>query len=459
MKTLYVRIVVTFLLIAVISSAAALLLSNSYYSAKLRDYNEQKILRISQEIRGLYEEIPGLALGEYLTRIANMGFQVYAVDDSLRGTFYGSPFKHKEIERDTIVRVLNGETYHGVMEERHLLLVTGFFENSIRNSIGLPVRSGGKTIALFIRPDMEQQIGEVRILMALLLGFTFLLSLVLIVISTRFIVKPVQKLTEATNKIVGGDYNIRMDVTRRDEIGNLARHFTQMAQSLEKLDQMRQEFVANVSHEIQSPLTTIQGFAQSMLEKGASPEEERRYLRIIEEESRRLSSLSKELLTLAALDKETSALKPSSFRLDEQIRQIFITTEWQWTEKELQLQLDLPELVIRADSQLLYQVWLNLIANSIKFTRPGDTISVQIRQEQQEILVSIGDTGPGIPPEDLPHIFDRFYKGDKSRNRSRSGSGLGLSIAHKIVALHRGSIEAKSLPGEGTLFQIRLPKL
>ncbi|MFB7816562.1 sensor histidine kinase [Paenibacillus chitinolyticus] len=459
MKTLYVRIVVTFLLIAVISSAAALLLSNSYYSAKLRDYNEQKILRISQEIRGLYEEIPGLALGEYLTRIANMGFQVYAVDDSLRGTFYGSPFKHKEIERDTIVRVLNGETYHGVMEERHLLLVTGFFENSIRNSIGLPVRSSGKTIALFIRPDMEQQIGEVRILMALLLGFTFLLSLLLIVISTRFIVKPVQKLTEATNKIVGGDYNIRMDVKRRDEIGNLARHFTQMAQSLEKLDQMRQEFVANVSHEIQSPLTTIQGFAQSMLEKGASPEEERRYLRIIEEESRRLSSLSKELLTLAALDKETSALKPSSFRLDEQIRQIFITTEWQWTEKELQLQLDLPELVIRADSQLLHQVWLNLIANSIKFTRPGDTISVQIRQEQQEILVSIGDTGPGIPPEDLPHIFDRFYKGDKSRNRSRSGSGLGLSIAHKIVALHRGSIEAKSLPGEGTLFQIRLPKL
>ncbi|WP_217557119.1 cell wall metabolism sensor histidine kinase WalK [Paenibacillus sp. GbtcB18] len=459
MKTLYVRIVVTFLLIAVISSAAALLLSNSYYSAKLRDYNEQKIMRISQEIRGLYEEFPGLALGEYLTRIANMGFQVYAVDDSLRGTFYGSPFKHKEIERDTIVRVLNGETYHGVMEERHLLLVTGFFENSIRNSIGLPVRSDGKTIALFIRPDMEQQIGEVRILMALLLGFTFLLSLVLIVISTRFIVKPVQKLTEATNKIVGGDYNIRMDVTRRDEIGNLARHFTQMAQSLEKLDQMRQEFVANVSHEIQSPLTTIQGFAQSMLEKGASPEEEQRYLRIIEEESRRLSSLSKELLTLAALDKETSVLKPSSFRLDEQIRQIFITTEWQWTEKELQLQLDLPEMVIRADSQLLHQVWLNLIANSIKFTRPGDTISVQIRQEQQEILVSIGDTGPGIPPEDLPHIFDRFYKGDKSRNRSRSGSGLGLSIAHKIVALHRGSIEAKSLPGEGTVFQIWLPKL
>ncbi|WP_068775984.1 cell wall metabolism sensor histidine kinase WalK [Paenibacillus sp. FJAT-26967] len=464
MKTLYIRIVITYIFIAMLSSILALAAVNAFYMYQLKDYNERKILNISKEIKQLYEQTPQLELANYLTRIANLGFQLYTVDEKLSGTYYGEPFKHTKLATEAIERVLSGETYNGIKEEEHFLMITGFFENSLRNSIGIPIQAGDTTYALFVRPNLEQQIGEVRVIVALLFVLTFIFSTLFIAIFTRYIVKPVKKLTQATNEIVGGNYDMVMDVSRKDEIGNLARHFAQMAQSLKKLDDMRLEFVANVSHEIQSPLTSIQGFANAILTGTADPEEKTRYLHIIEEESKRLSSLSKQLLTLAALDKQTNLVKPQSFRLDEQIRQILITTEWQWAEKQIVLDLDLPEVVITADPQLLHQVWFNLITNSIKFSQLGGTLSVCIQKDissdtAASCTVTIRDTGAGIAEEDLPYVFDRFYKADKARQRPGSGSGLGLSIAHKIINLHHGTIEIDSILGQGTTFRIRLQEL
>jgi len=415
-------------------------------------------MSIGKEIRSLYERTPDADLGSYLTSIANMGFQIYAVNDRLEGTFYGAPFKHPQIDEAVIRSVLAGEPYRGDLERKQFLKVIGYFENSVKNSVGLPVSVKGQPYALFVRPNLEEQIGEVRVLIALLLGVTFVISIGLIAIFARTIVKPVKKLTAATHQIVRGDYRIELEVTRRDEIGNLARDFTQMAASLKQLDEMRQEFVANVSHEIQSPLTSIQGFAQAILDQETTPEESRRYLRIIDEESRRLSQLSKQLLTLAALDKESNVLKLTAFRLDEQLRQIVIVTERQWADKKLHIDLELPEIVVTGDYQLLYQVWMNLIANGIKFTPPGGTIGIEI-EVREGIAVRIADTGIGISDEELPHIFERFYKADKARNRAHAGSGLGLAIAWKIVRLHQGTIEAKSEPGKGATFTVVLPHL
>lgn len=458
MKTLYFRIVVVFMLIALASVLLALLVSNLYAQNNLKNYNEQKIRNIGQEIVSLYGTFPDMDLDGYLTRVASMGFQIYAVDDRLKGKYYGGEFRHKKIDPAQIRRVLDGGTYHGISEKRYWLNIVGFFENSVQNSVGLPIQANGHPYALFIRPNLEQQFGDIRLLLAFLLGVTFVTSLLLIAIFSRYIVRPVQKLTVATNEIVRGNYDIAMDVARRDEIGNLARHFTQMAQSLKRLDDMRQEFVANVSHEIQSPLTSIQGFAQTMLSQEATAEEQERYLRIIEAESRRLSSLSQQLLTLAALDKDTNAIKATRFRLDEQIRQVIILTEWQWTEKRLSIDVSLPEIVVTGDAQLLHQVWLNLLTNSIKFSKPGGTIQISLTLER-DVAVVFRDTGIGIAESELPRIFDRFYKADKARNRSRSGSGLGLAIVKKIVELHQGSVEARSKLGEGTSITVTLPHL
>jgi len=458
MRSLYYRIVLTFMLIALISGVLALLVSNAYYTNKLKRFNEQKIRQVGQEIVSLYEEAPQLSLDAYLNRIAKMGFQFYAVNERMEGTFYGGVFRHTEIDPAIVRDVLDGRTYHGIQEQRYWLRIAGMFENSVRNSVGLSVQAQGHRYALFVRPNLEQQFGDVRIVLGILLSVTFALSLVLIVIFTRYIVGPVKRLTSATQEIVGGHYDVALDVSRGDEIGNLARHFTQMAQSLKQLDEMRQTFVANVSHEIQSPLTSIQGFAEALLNKDVEPGEETRYLQIIAEEARRMSSLSRQLLTLAALDKEQHALQPAAYRLDEQLRQALILTEWQWSEKRLTVEPDLPEVVITADMSLLQQVWLNLIVNSIKFTEPGGTIGIRV-ELTREVAVTVRDTGIGMTPGQVSRIFDRFYKADQARSRadSEGGSGLGLSIAKKIVELHGGSIEAESAPGRGTTIRVRLP--
>ncbi len=454
MKTLYLRIVVTFVLISLVSSLFALWIAGFYYQSQLKDENERKVMRIGEEIRALYGQTSGLDFDVYLKHIANMGFQIYAVNERLEGAYYGRPFKHEKLEPEQIRNVLAGGTYDGIRKERGLLL--GFFENSLRNSVGLPIQVGEQSYALFIRPDLEQQIGEIRLFMAVLMGVAFVSSVALIVIFSRSIVRPVKHLTRATHQIVGGHYDVALNVSRRDEIGNLARDFTAMAQSLKQLDEMRQEFVANVSHEIQSPLTSIQGFAQTILDREATPEEAERYLTIIAKESNRLSSLSKQLLTLAALDKEAGLIRKTPFRLDEQIRQALIVTEWQWSEKRLNVEPELAEIIVSADPQLLYQVWFNLIVNAIKFSRPGGTIRIETAIER-EVTVTVTDTGIGIGEEELPHIFERFYKADKSRTPARSGSGLGLAIVRRIVELHGGSVSVSSNPGEGSAFTVRLP--
>ncbi|CAM4094887.1 sensor histidine kinase [Lederbergia lenta] len=455
MKSLYFRIVATFALVALVSGIIAFLFSNLYYHSKLKDFNEKKILEISREIAYLHEhnELP---MDEFLTSVANMNFQLYLVDENLQGTQYGDRFRNYDLEENIIKSILHGNTYYGISDFQSNLFVTGFFKDNLENSIGIPITVDGQTKALFVRPNVEKQFGEMRIVFSLLLGITFLLSLLLILIFTTFIVRPIKRLTKAARKIASGNYHIQLESNRSDEIGALANDFGRMAKSLQKLDDMRQEFVSNVSHEIQSPLTSIQGFTKAIRTKTVSKEEADRYLSIIEQESSRLSSLSKQLLMLSSLDKQVKSISKTEFRLDEQIREVILVTEWQWNQKNIEINLDLREIVINADEQLLFQVWMNLIANSIKFTDESGAIYISAKVDD-DIIVVVRDTGTGIPVEELAQIFDRFYMADKSRNRTKSGSGLGLSVVKKIIDIHGGTISVSSELRKGTEFIIRLP--
>ncbi|MDH6353356.1 MULTISPECIES: cell wall metabolism sensor histidine kinase WalK [Brevibacillus] len=457
MRSLYFRVVLMFVAIVIISGTLGFLLANEYYQRNMRTYNEQKITRIGQQIIDLYEHnAASMDLPAFMTHVANLNFQLYLVDENGQVQTFGAPFRDQQIEPQIVQKVLAGETYRGIAEEQHGLFVTGFFENTLKNSIGLPLEAEGRKYALFVRPSIEQQFGEVHVMFAVLLVAMFLLSLMFILIFTRYLVRPIQKLSQATKKLAEGEYEIQLDISRRDEIGELAANFAQMTESLKQLDDMRQEFVSNVSHEIQSPLASIQGFSQAIRSGGMPEAQKAEYLAIIEEESRRLSSLSKQLLTLASLDKETGLYEPSEYRLDEQLRQVVLLLERQWQQKKLELELELPDTLVTADKQLFNQVWINLLSNSIKFTPPHGTIFVSIRQSP-DIAVIIRDTGIGISEEERQHIFERFYKGDKSRNREATGSGLGLAIVQKIVQVAKGSIEIDSQTGVGTTIKVTLP--
>jgi len=264
---------------------------------------------------------------------------------------------------------------------------------------------------------------------------------------------------DALERIAKGDFSVRLENHLQDNrmVGPLVQSVNTVALELNKLEAMRQEFVSNVSHEIQSPLTSIRGFARALQNEQLGPAERAHYLTIIEAESMRLSKLSDNLLKLAALDAENARFAPKHYRLDRQIRDVILTCEPQWSEKRIELDVALDELGITADEELLSQVWINLVHNSIKFTPDGGNVRVELRRQGPCVLFSITDTGIGIAAEDQPHLFERFFKADPARERAHGGSGLGLAIAHKIVALHRGTISVASAPSAGATFSVSLP--
>lgn len=262
---------------------------------------------------------------------------------------------------------------------------------------------------------------------------------------------------DAINRIAKGDFNVNLDIKLKHEWGELIEGFNHMAEQLNQMEQMKQEFISNVSHEIQSPLTSISGFARALHNEQLTHEERLHYLDIIETESKRLSKLSDNLLRLTSLEAK-NPLQRKKYRLDLQIRGIILACEPQWLERGIEMDVELEKAEIVADEDLLIQVWMNLISNGIKFTPAGGTITVRMRSEGNEVVTHVSDTGIGIAEEDQGRIFERFFKADKSRNRGVSGSGLGLSIVQKIIDMHQGSIAVSSQPNEGTTFTVRLPK-
>ncbi len=267
---------------------------------------------------------------------------------------------------------------------------------------------------------------------------------------------------DAMSSISKGDFNVKLanqfKHKKNHPFGKIVESINEMAVELSQIEQMRQEFISNVSHEIQSPLASISGFATVLKQSDLTLKEREHYLEIIETESRRLASLSDNLLKLTSIESQHHPFEPVAYRLDKQIREIILSCEPQWVTKSLKLDISLDEVEITADEELMSQVWINLINNSIKFTPSGDSLKIALYQHGQEAVVTIADTGMGIAEEDQEHIFERFYKVDKSRNRRLSGSGLGLSITKKIIEMHDGSIRVQSKLNEGTLFTVTLLK-
>lgn len=271
-----------------------------------------------------------------------------------------------------------------------------------------------------------------------------------------------EPILEAMERIARGDFQVRVDPTLGTNtfVSELANSVNQMAVELSQMEQLRQEFISNVSHELQSPLTSIRGFAQALRDEQLSAEERNHYLSIIETESARLSRITDNMLKLASLESEHVQVHRRAYRLDKQIRGLILAYEPQWTANAIEIDAALDEVVLNADEDMLSQVWSNLLHNSIKFTTAGGSVSVAMRQRQDGYVeCRITDTGVGISEDDQAHIFERFYKADASRERSRkgSGSGLGLAIAKKIVELHHGTIAVTSRRGAGTTLTVALP--
>lgn len=460
MRTLYVRIILTTMFIMVASSILGFVATNIHYHYFLKPQNDKKITETAYQIADMYEYNTNQSISEYLQSISQIGYKLHTIDEDGHEQSYGKPFSSEALDHEVVSSIIDGEIYHGIKNYPWSPFITGFFDHTLSNTIGVPITVDGETKALFVRPYMMQQFGELRIFLSILLILLLFFSFVIVLVSTRYLVKPIQNLTEATHKIAAGNYHIKLNVTRRDEIGRLARDFSQMSTSLERTEEKREEFVASVSHEIQSPLTSIQGFSQALQEEDIPADEQQRYLSIIEKESRRLSVLSSQLLTLSFLDSEADLEEFVPLHIENQLKEVISTTEWQWRQKNLTISVEKEELDIRVlgDPKLLYQVWMNLLTNAIKYTPEYGEILIEIINHKDKIEVYFSDTGIGISEEDMAYLFERFYRVDKARTRTDHSTGLGLSIVQKIIELHNGSITAQSKMGEGSSFIVTLRK-
>ena len=274
------------------------------------------------------------------------------------------------------------------------------------------------------------------------------------------LVKPLRQMSAAARSFGAGDFSVRVQVTSQDEIGQLAASFNNMANSLSISEGTRRSFIANVSHELKTPMTTIAGFIDGILDGTIPKAEQDKYLQIVSSEVKRLSRLVRSMLDLSRIENGEMSLKPEQFNITRTLVDTLLTFEQQIDEKQLEirgLENARPQTVY-GDQDLLHQVVYNLIENAVKFSNQGGYIAVQVIDGIDRTTVVIENSGQGISAEELPRIFERFYKTDRSRSQDKNGMGLGLYIVRTVLKLHGGDISASSKEGEYCRFEFSIPK-
>ena len=316
-------------------------------------------------------------------------------------------------------------------------------------------RSGTVQGYVFVTSDIENILSVWSAFLyvaAMVTLLVFIAAIVMSLIYSKIMARPLDEIAAASRKFARGDFTPRVKQVEdpTDEMGALIDSFNKMADSLETSDKRRSEFIANISHELRTPMTTISGFADGILDGTIPPEESEKYLRSIRDETRRLSRLVRDMLDLSQTKSRVAdASRRSSFDLTELVLQTLLSFEARATKKNVDVDPQLPDnhIIVRADKDAITQVIYNLVDNAVKFAAPGSCITLRLYKDGGKAYVSIKDVGETIPPEDLPFIFDRFHKSDRSRSLDKDGVGLGLYLVKEIINSHDEDIAVKSEAG------------
>lgn len=447
-RSLYIRVVLTFLVSVIAGTVISFFVSTMIFEDQLNENAQINIRNFGQDIVQIYKTLPLSEAESYVSGMKLLNsYHIRIYDATGQFQSYGKLNGHKSatVTKEQLKKVLDG----GVVQDNPNGIATVL--------LGLPVKTEMGAKAMFFETLTPPSSLFVVQWASIFATCSLIAGSIIILIASIFLVRPIKKLTKATKRIAAGDFNVKLNIKQTGELGTLARSFEEMIHDLQQLEQMRREFVTNVSHEVQSPLTSISGYAQALKQVNLSEQERSRYLEIIIAEAKRMSKMSDNLLKLSMLESQSQQPRLSTLSLDEQIRRVIVTLQPQWSARNIHFELDLQGVKVLADHDQLNQVWTNILSNGIKFSKDGGVIHVSTKQDIKNVTIRISDTGIGIPLEDQKRIFERFFKSDRSHSRKYDGSGMGLAIVKQIVSLHQGDIRVESEPGQGTTFIVTLP--
>ena len=317
----------------------------------------------------------------------------------------------------------------------------------------------GAVFASIPSADLSLYIGELVKIILICALMVMIMAFIAIYIVTAQLTRPIRLMAQAARQLEQGELIQNIPVESRDEIGLLSEEFNRMSKSLASLEKMRRSFISSVSHELKTPMTTISGFIDGILD-GTIPEcDQKRYLKIVSDETKRLSRLVNSMLQLSRLESEQMQLNITRFNVTDMLLQILFSFENKIEQKNIDIKgLDEIETVfLNADNDLIYQVMYNITENAVKFTPHGGYIEFKAELVRDSVKFYIKNSGDGLTEQELSNIFERFYKTDRSRSEDKTGMGFGLYIVKTILKLHNGNIKATSVINEYTCFEITLP--
>lgn len=329
--------------------------------------------------------------------------------------------------------------------------------------VGAPIRIAGNTTTGYVLSTMPLRgydaiSSDVLRMFLLSTTIALLLSFAGAYFLTYRMMKPLQQMSKAAKQFALGDFSYRVRLESNDEMADLADSFNEMAGELATLEGTRRNFVANVSHELKTPMTTISGFIDGVLDGTIPPDKQDYYLRIVSDEVKRLSRLVVAMLNMSKIESGDFKMQQSNYDISDQIFRIFVTFEQKINQKKIEI-LGLDKLVstpVYADPDMIYQVISNLVDNAVKFTNECGFIEASVREVNGKVFIKIKNSGAGISPEELQRVFERFYKVDRSRSLDVKGAGLGLYIVKNMVEMHGGHIVVRSEENQYTEFEFCL---
>ena len=466
----YIRITSLVILISfLILGLVMLIFISSYWQNDKRDILRKSAENVSKTAasnaitlsRGIYQ-LDGVRMRAFMMAFAeNIDSDIFVADSSgqIIMAAYGSGGNVNasgHVDADIMSKALSNRygargTLGGIYSEPYYI-------------VGVPITVGTNTIGAVFAAYNVASFNTFRADLMKIFFYTmiaaFLVSFCVVWLFSYRLVQPLRIMAAAAHCFGEGNFSVRVPVTSQDEIGQLAAAFNSMAGSLASGESVRRNFIANISHELKTPMTTIAGFIDGILDGTIPPEKQDHYLKIVSQEVKRLSRLVRTMLDLSRIDSGEMKLRPARFDLTNTVLSALLSFEVAIENKKIEVRglEDTENIFVDGDPDMIHQVVYNLIDNAVKFTNQGGYIEIRIKSLTDRTVVSVENSGAGIAPDEIPLVFDRFYKTDKSRSHDKNGMGLGLYIVKTIIQLHGGEIKAESVVNEYCRFVFWLPK-